>query len=59
MRGRGERATSRGFASSGVMADRPPYPVTPDGRYFVLRGRLWPAPTLGWTGLNERLSCGI
>ena len=23
------------------MADRPPYPVTPDGRYFVVRGRLW------------------
>jgi hypothetical protein len=26
------------------MSDRPrkpPYPVTPDGRYFVVRGRLW------------------
>ena len=23
------------------MPDRPPYPVTPDGRYFVVRGRLW------------------
>lgn len=24
------------------MADQtPPYPVTPDGRYFVVRGRLW------------------
>lgn len=23
------------------MAKRPPYPVTPDGRYFVVRGRLW------------------
>jgi hypothetical protein len=24
------------------MADKtPPYPVTPDGRYFVVRGRLW------------------
>jgi hypothetical protein len=24
------------------MAERsPPYPVTPDGRYFVVRGRLW------------------
>jgi len=23
------------------MADRSPYPVTPDGRYFVVRGRLW------------------
>ncbi|MFA4951791.1 hypothetical protein [Brevundimonas sp.] len=24
------------------MTDRPPpYPVTPDGRYFVVRGRLW------------------
>ncbi len=21
--------------------ERPPYPVTPDGRYFVVRGRLW------------------
>lgn len=20
---------------------RPPYPVTPDGRYFLVRGRLW------------------
>ena len=20
---------------------KPPYPVTPDGRYFVVRGRLW------------------
>lgn len=20
---------------------RPPYPITPDGRYFVVRGRLW------------------
>ena len=24
------------------MAERiPPYPVTPDGRYFIVRGRLW------------------
>jgi hypothetical protein len=23
------------------MAEQPPYPVTPDGRYFVVRGRLW------------------
>ncbi|AYO77297.1 hypothetical protein CG471_14750 [Sphingobium sp. IP1] len=23
------------------MAERPFYPVTPDGRYFVVRGRLW------------------
>ena len=23
------------------MPARPPYPVTPDGRYFVVRGRLW------------------
>lgn len=23
------------------MAKQPPYPVTPDGRYFVVRGRLW------------------
>lgn len=23
------------------MVDHPPYPVTPDGRYFVVRGRLW------------------
>lgn len=23
------------------MAEPPPYPVTPDGRYFVVRGRLW------------------
>ena len=22
-------------------ADHPPHPVTPDGRYFVVRGRLW------------------
>jgi hypothetical protein len=22
-------------------ADDPPYPVTPDGRYFSVRGRLW------------------
>lgn len=21
--------------------DKPPYPITPDGRYFVVRGRLW------------------
>lgn len=24
-------------------SDTPPYPVTPDGRYFVVRGRLWRA----------------
>jgi hypothetical protein len=24
-----------------VPLDAPPYPVTPDGRYFVVRGRLW------------------
>ena len=23
------------------MAKPPPFPVTPDGRYFVVRGRLW------------------
>ncbi|MES2889118.1 MAG: hypothetical protein V4739_14070 [Pseudomonadota bacterium] len=23
------------------MKTRPPHPVTPDGRYFVVRGRLW------------------
>lgn len=23
------------------MPDAPKYPVTPDGRYFVVRGRLW------------------
>lgn len=23
------------------MAAKPPHPVTPDGRYFVVRGRLW------------------
>jgi hypothetical protein len=22
-------------------SQRPPYPVTPDGRYFMVRGRLW------------------
>ncbi|MRL67545.1 hypothetical protein [Brevundimonas sp. SPF441] len=29
----------------------PPYPTTPDGRYFVVRGRLWrcPNPGLGAT----------
>jgi hypothetical protein len=21
--------------------NKPPYPVTPDGRYFIVRGRLW------------------
>jgi len=24
-----------------TMAAKPPFPVTPDGRYFVVRGRLW------------------
>jgi hypothetical protein len=23
------------------VAKKPPHPVTPDGRYFVVRGRLW------------------
>lgn len=23
------------------MPSRPPHPVTPDGRYFVVKGRLW------------------
>lgn len=27
--------------SSGTHTTRRPYPVTPDGRYFVVRGRLW------------------
>jgi hypothetical protein len=29
------------------MSKRPPYPVTPDGRYFVVRGRLWRAANPG------------
>ena len=24
-----------------LVSERPPYPVTPDGRYFIVRGRLW------------------
>ena len=24
-----------------MKSDSPPYPETPDGRYFVVRGRLW------------------
>ena len=24
-----------------TLASQPPHPVTPDGRYFVVRGRLW------------------
>ena len=24
-----------------MATESPPYPVTPDGRYFVVRGRLW------------------
>ena len=24
-----------------MVSERPPYPVTPDGRYFIVRGRLW------------------
>lgn len=24
-----------------MKSDSPPYPATPDGRYFVVRGRLW------------------
>ena len=27
--------------SGGKGDERAPYPVTPDGRYFVVRGRLW------------------
>ena len=26
---------------AGRKPPKPPYPVTPDGRYFVVRGRLW------------------
>src|SRR5689334_920373 len=36
---RTERAGANGFVRA--MAEQPPYPVTPDGRYFVVRGRLW------------------
>lgn len=24
-----------------MASEGPPYPVTPDGRYFIVRGRLW------------------
>ncbi len=30
-----------GNAASAELARPTPYPVTPDGRYFVVRGRLW------------------
>ncbi len=41
---------------------QPPYPVTPDGRYFVVRGRLWrttnPAlPTGDRQRLQRELMC--
>lgn len=46
-----EEATVRGLKEQGTgPADGgEPYPVTPDGRYFVVRGRLWRAtnPSLG------------
>ncbi|OON62636.1 hypothetical protein B0920_04115 [Massilia sp. KIM] len=38
------------------MSRHPPYPTTPDGRYFVVRGRLWRSsdPALA-PALRERL----
>lgn len=35
------------------MFDKPPYPTTPDGRYFVVRGRLWRTSNPGLT-VEER-----
>ena len=38
--GRGDAAGAGGAAPSGGLTAQP-HPVTPDGRYFVVRGRLW------------------
>lgn len=37
--GRGQRSLVRAMADRSATARN--YPVTPDGRYFVVRGRLW------------------
>ena len=34
-------SAASGDSCSMRLSDRPPYPVTADGRYFVVRGRLW------------------
>lgn len=34
-------ATGSGPVTAGASEDRPLHPTTPDGRYFVVRGRLW------------------
>lgn len=34
-------APFRAFVRCATMSDRPTDPVTPDGRYMVVRGRLW------------------
>ena len=39
--GRGGRRSRAGQAERRVTADKAAYPRTPDGRYFVVRGRLW------------------
>ena len=33
---------------SAVGSEAPRYPVTPDGRYFVVRGTLWRCSNQGW-----------
>ena len=35
------RRTQRRVQGLTTTSQRQPYPVTPDGRYFVVRGRLW------------------
>ena len=39
--GRGHAARAGGAAPSGGLTAARSHPVTPDGRYFVVRGRLW------------------
>lgn len=39
MSSRSDRAPRKG--AEALSRQGPPYPVTPDGRYFVVRGRLW------------------
>lgn len=37
----GTTATGPGPVAAGASEGHPLYPMTPDGRYFVVRGRLW------------------
>lgn len=53
---RGQEFFPRLAHLSGVTASKPAYPDTPDGRYFLVRGRLWRRSDPGLTEKARSIS---